>query len=423
MNKTVGIVVLLFLLLIGAGAFWTLNDPASARKLMGLDTQQPPTKTVAQQTVPTPSEQPSEITLPAPILSPDNAPPEKFDRKASTKPIKPPSREEFEKQRLDQPAALEISRKGRYVGPRKENGTINPPPPELYPMEINRRTYPDANSITIEFAIKNASGVHWKSAYISLRAPLRKQEELFEISDWKIDEVVGLDYTFAKNETELRLKGMRVVSVDGDVRQSALARRIEEDRLKALNSNTEETRPRPRQGDALTAPGLLGLMGQFQQPFSGITVIPTKFKAPEKQLIPVELPPDQLLSQEMDFDLRETSDERHEVRELLDIYHQDALAVQSKIIELSELLKTTPYQDLMKSQGNELVTEIQGKLSNFNKSGHNLGLRIAHSNDDEVQRTSKVLLDIASHINAQIETVETAVKAYDSSFQLQDFTL
>jgi len=423
-KKSLSLIGLVFLILVGAAAAFVLNDPASVHRLTGAgsssanDMSRPPARQVAQ--ADTSRESAGEK---APQAAAEQGESQEFDRKAADRKqaSRPPTKQEFEQRLAREEGTYQNLRTGRYVGPVDEAGTSEPPPPGFYPIKINRRTYPDANSITVELAVQNASGTHWKTAYVTLRSSQVAKAQLFEIEDWKIDEVVGLEYTFPRTEIQQRMRNLRVLSVSGQERESALANMLSNNRRKLLEEgNLSMSQLRERRGDVLAAPGLLSYLGRFQTPFTGIQIEPVAMIEPRERTLQITLPEDQQVPENLGFTLRETSEERREVGQMLQEFHQKALDAQNSLRAFAGAVNSNPRENPLEGSASSELMQLRQDLEEFDQAGLKLAGRIQRSSDKEVRQARQILADLSTRVLNQINTVENSIQSHFAAFHLRE---
>lgn len=394
------VVALIVLLVVAAGGLYVLNDPAAAMRLAGIQKAEPP-----------PAAAKPAVAKPA-VQGPQSA---GFDRKSGGD-SKPPSKSEADAARTKDLDGVLVSRKGRYVGPVTQPGSSEAPLPELYPFSVNRRTYPDEKSITVEVAVKNASGVQWKTAYVAFRAPKSKSTHLFEIRDWQIDETVGFDYSFPRTEVQDRLTDLRIVSVSGEKRQSALADRLQQSRRRFVEiANASNASKRRARGETLAAGGLLGALGRMQSPVTGISIQTAELRTLSAKPVTIQIPEEYRVPGVLALGLRETSDERKAVSDLAQKFHVSALAIQDSIDSLGRSLQSQPYD---RAANSGPVGTIRENIKAFNAIGVELATKIQTSTDQEVRKVNTLVLDYSRRVSGQVESVESQVKSSDPGFRL-----
>ncbi len=393
------------LLLAGAGgAIYVIKDPVAAGELLGFGA--PAEETAA--TAPAQTEEASEG----------------FDRRRAPEPEetadRPPTREELA--RLEQAAqAVRFSRKGRSVGPETSAQSHMAPLPQLYPFSIARRTYPTADTINVEIAIQNASGIHWKTAYVTLQSTDFPQGHRFEIADWKIDEIVGLDYTFPRGETQERLRGLRVVNVMGERRESALAERVSQTRRQRLEvaDNSSPRSYRRREGDVLAAPGMLAILANTQSAVTGLEIRPEGRRSPGAVPLNVTISEEHKLSEDLMLGLRETSEERKKAVELAREFHSAGLQVQEDVAEMCEALAAAPFSEAMEEHGGSgALARLEEHLQEFNRLGVELATLTAVSRDREVSALAEMARTTSRKVVGQVETLEQQVRRADPAFRI-----
>lgn len=413
MKKVLIVVAILLLLAVGGGAAYVLYDTEGAMELIGL--KGPEDLTVA----------PSPRETAAASASSATAGGEEFDRRGGNRPpARPPSREDAAPApSLDEVVNIPVSRKGRHVGTTSLSRSVEPPRHELYPLNIRRRSFPDAANILVEFAIQNSSGIHWRTAYVTFSSERREEGQVFQIDDWQIDETVGLEYVFPRSELNTRLAGLRVVDVSGERRQSALAELLSQDRRRYLEYALVSARlpqDRRREGGRLSAPGLLSLIGQFHAPVTGIEVRTAALTQAQPRPLRITLPEDLLLAGELDVVLRETSEERREAAHALGEFHREGLRTQEAIATFARALEQTGAANLSDQAAGEPLQDLRRQLGAFNSSGERLARLVRLSRDAEVRKAEAVWLGHSRKILGQLDRVEAEVRRIEPNFQIQN---
>jgi len=429
------VVALLLLLVVGAAAAYVAFDPVGAGRLIGLQKQE---QESARSVAVAPAG--SEGAKTPPARRPATSEGKTASREPAAKPSsgggaskpsstgltrRPPRREEAKAAAASaEETAIKITRKGRYIGPTERAPLHSAPLPEMYPFTVLRRTFPDARRMTVELAVRNSSGVQWRTAYVVIRSTGYEVPQQFEINDWQIDEIVGLDYTFPREEADRRLQELRIVSVSGDQRESALADIFSQSRRKwmEVSSNSRNTKPVARHGDSLSAPGMLALVGRLQQPTTGIAVQMTQQSSPEDLRLLIKVPPALLLSREPEANVRETSEERLAASRLLMRFHESGLAAEKALQEFVEALNQQSFRQAMSGEGGRALAEARRKLKEFNDLGVELATMIQRSKDAEVKKANTVLKDHSAKILGQIEEIQNQVRRVDAHFQVQPAT-
>lgn len=420
-NKTLSLLLLVVLLIVGLAAGYVVNDPAATKSLLGMSQAQ------AQETGPAAAEQGPRAENAAAETEPAQGekPADGFDRKASGQADKrpegrrPPTREEFEKRMVEDLPQIETTRKAREVGSVDDVPATEPPAPESYPIDIIRRTYPDARSMTVEIAIKNASGTHWKTAYVTLRSPQFEGGQLFEIDDWRIDEVVSLDYTFPRGEVDDRIKFLRVAAVNGNERESALANLLAANRQRLIEKTGGGDPLQARRGDVLSAPGLLSYLGNFQQPFTGIKITTTDMRAAPKKHLDIVIPQDQMLPETFQTPVRETSEERREVANMTEEFHKSGLKVQQAIKDFVAAVDASSYEEAIKGEAAGALNRLRSGLAEFNEIGVALATRVQRSSDPEIKQVRGIVIDYSGKIVSQVKALEESIHTIDERFRVE----
>jgi len=352
-----------------------------------------------------------------------------FDRKTAAakeeeanRPPRPPARQEIVLDENRQ-SAIDIDRKGRYVGPVNSTNSSTIPHPELYPLEPNRITDVDEYTKNVEFAIKNESGTHWKVAYVALRSSRYPVPQLFEIQDWRIGEIVGLDYTFPEDELAERMTELRVISVTGEQRRSALAQFVSQSRRRYVDtlSRDQVNLAIRRDGDILNAPGLLAFFGNLQEPFTGIDVQTVEVKLTTPRVDPVKFPEEKLIPKELPVQIKESSAERKEASDYMQEFHQLGFRAQGQLQEFIDSVSSGEYQETMNQDARDRLDEIRLVLSQFNRTGQQLAMTVQRSTDPELKKAQGVLKDYSEKIRYQIAQIDSAIQRVDKSFRVQGY--
>lgn len=398
MKTFLSIISILLLIVVALAALFVINDPAYAQRLAGME---------------------EEITPPVRVQVADAQP--AFDRRAAAQESRPPTREELEAQMEAERGAIEVQRFGRFVGPvtRDRVGALEPPPAQLYPFTINRRTFPDAASISVQIAIRNLSGKHWETAYVTFRAPRTEEAVLFQIDEWRIDEIVGLEYVFPRHELEARVRDLRVVAVSGKERESALSRRLSDSRRETVESTQTLGKRRRASGESLRAPGLLAVVASWQAPYTGIQITQGEMRQVQAQVIRVEIPEEEQLPLALGMNIRQTSEERQAVAELIQRYHELSLETQDILQEMAGELNGKPVTAALSQPSLSRVPEVQEKLKELHDLGTGLTRMSLRTKDSEVERVKEVVIGHAQKINLQVLRIEAAVQAADPSFRVR----
>lgn len=409
MKNLLIVVALMILLGVGAAAAFVINDPAETRRLVGLTGETagepaPPPRQVAQA-----PDAPAQPTTPPAANGAAERP---FDRRTADR--RPPSRDEA----MPDSAipAVEVDQYARFVRTDPSPSTQEPPPPELYPYSVNRRTFPDARNISVELAIRNASGSHWETAYVTLRSSGFDEAVVFQVDEWQIDSVVGFEYTFPRNELKARLEGLRVVSVTGKMRPSALAEAFRRDRIDAIRQISGRRR---NAGAILQAPGVLGVLGALQSPFTQIEIRQTAVISPRNRQIALEVPEEFLLPPVLGLTLRQTSEERREVGNLAQRFHEQALTIQDLISQFVLAVNDRTYEEAMAGEAGTIRRSLQEQLQQLNEVGRELAIKALSSQDSEIRKVRDLVTSHSQRINQQIEAVEVGLQEIDPSFRLR----
>jgi hypothetical protein len=403
-------VVLLVLLILGGAAGYVLLDPAGARRFLKLADK--------------PTAQTAGAAAAAKPAAGEPAPVDRRTMGASTAPgARPPRRQDAAKAQ-EEVAQIPITRKGRFIGMSNAERGADPPPPEFYPFAIRRREFVDAQTLRVEFAIRNSSGQHWRTAYVVLRPSGTDTGALFQIDDWKMDETVGIDYTFPRAELNERLSELRVVSVSGDRRVSALAELVSQDRRRyieyAMAAGARPNATRRRQGDRLNAPGLLALLGELQSPFTGIDVTPVRAVDARTRTIEARIPADRRIPATPALVLRETSEERREAAAALADFHRTARSTDEALEAFAALLRGKTRAVFDDETVRQAHQDLRRQIKDFNKEGARLARLTRLSRDAEVQKADTVLRDYSGRIISMIEALDAEIRLVEPNFRVQE---
>jgi len=411
----------ILLLAASAAGLYVANDPASVTALIGGKATKSEPRMVAQAAGDASGA--SKAKKPQAAAPKETADPQ-FDRKAAASPAaaesrRPPKREEGSASSSERPV-IKVSRKATAMGVVPTNANEAIPPAELYPLSppIRRTKSQDSQTITVELAVKNASGIQWKTAYISLRSARHPDTVQFQVADWQIDEVIGLDYSFPMSEVQNRMFELRVVGVSGDKRESALAERLQQSRRKYVETNVTEQRSRVT-GETLTAVGLLGVMGRVQSPFTGIQIRTADGRRGVSEPVAIVLPAKDKLPQDLSLGLRETSDERKVVVELAEKFHQSALEAQGALDKFTEELAKAPYEEAMKGGAGTALKDLRAKMQSFNTDALALATKVQISQDSDIRKLSDLVPDYSRRILGEIDLIESRIHSVDDDFKVQ----
>ena len=317
---------------------------------------------------------------------------------------------------------LRPSRRGRFIGEVKLPDDTAAPLPELYPFQVVRRTFPDADTMTIELAVKNSSGSQWKSAYVVIRSSQYPASYQFEINDWQIDEVVGLEYTFPNSERERRLDKLRIVAVMGDKRDSALADMLSQSRRKLVEAaiSSESEGQRQREGDTLQAPGLLAVLAGAQTSVTGISIRTSITRSASEIILPLPAPKENLIERDLLLDLRETSEERLAAAQLVRKFHDASIATQDALAAFCASVSAEPFGKAMEGKAAGHLDEARRGLAQLNQVGVQLAMSTQRSQDAEVKRLGRLVPEHSNVILAQIAEIETQVRKVDPHFRIEE---
>ncbi|MBI1289828.1 hypothetical protein GC173_01100 [bacterium] len=412
MKKAIAPIALILLVFVGGIAAYIASNPGGApgRKPEGADTKNKPAAK---------SDKAGEGAT--------------FDRKAAAAaaatqepkadeaPRRPPKKGEVAATPADE-SRLKPQRRGRFIGETQLPDGVPVPLPELYPFQVVRRTFPDSATMTVELGVKNSSGIQWKSAYVVIRSSQHPISYQFEVNDWQIDEVVGLEYSFPNDERERRLDKLRIIAVMGDKRESALADMLSQSRRKLVEASVSQVGAgeRSREGDKLQAPGLLAVLGNAQSRVTGITVQTAVTQNASDIVLNLSAPTENLVSKELILDLRETSEERLAAAQLAREFHQATLSTQDSLARFCAQVSAAPFGKAMEGEAGNELTEARTKLNSLNDLGVKLAMTAQKSKDAEVRRLATLVPSHSNAILAQITDIETRVKKIDPHFRIQE---
>lgn len=431
--KKVGLLILiLILLVIGGVAAVVIVDPVGTTSLVGLGPQGEP-KAVAAATKPVAGDSPAAATAGArkPEAAPRRPPKRTGAAESTIRPVATSTATKPAAAGTDTADATapqetaaperETYRKARFVGPLTEPPTGRSPHPELYPFTVSKRTYPTNNTIMVALAIRNSSGIHWKTAYVALRSSRVDQSQLFEIQDWGIDETVALEYSFPRSEVNDRMRELRVVSVNGDQRESALAELLARSRQRYFASLTGyDEEPVANKGGSVSAAGLLGMIGALQSPFTQVEVAIIEPKVDLRRPLRIEMPEENLLAASPEITLAATTEERTAAIKEAQGFYAKALEIQVGLEKLRGELGKAPLEEAIKSpDAIQTLAALRQSLDDFNKGGAALATAIARSRDPEMVGLNGFLTETSRRVLTQLGIVETAVKDVLPGFSLQ----
>ncbi|MCC5877807.1 MAG: hypothetical protein JJU11_16425 [Candidatus Sumerlaeia bacterium] len=414
MKKIVFPIAIILLVVIGGAGIYVIVDTDGALEMIGLRGPEPVAAPVAAE--------PAEETETA----------EAFDRRTAAatdsrtgRQQRPPTREEIEAASaapVEETVNIPITRMGRFIGSTSDTPSADAPRQELYPFAIRKRSYPESNVMAIEFAIRNSSGSHWRNAYVTFRSDRHPQGQRFQIEDWQIDETVGIEYRFPSNEVTERLAGFRLVSISGQRRESALAELLSQDRNRFLEYaliSSQSTQVRRRDGDRLTAPGLLGMIGQFQAPVTGIQVRPATVVQQRERRLEITIPREMRIPANLDLVLRETSEERREANAAMKDFHQHAQNTETAVEAFIAVVNQGGVQSTSEEGLQRSLQDLRRELDALNRSGERLARLVRLSRDTEVKRLQDVWLDYSRRVVGQLDRVEAEMRRIDPNFEVQ----
>ncbi|CAN5259788.1 hypothetical protein BH09SUM1_BH09SUM1_25060 [soil metagenome] len=419
MKKALLAVALIVLVLVGVAAAMLFIDPVGTQQMLGMSSAGDTEDNMVQHPRTRGAHQDSEVAAAPAAPEPAAAaggrrPPRRADMPAAV----------VETDVKDSTATKTVSsmRKGRYIGAADGESFMSPPPAELYPFRVTKTTYPDADTINVEITISNASGSQWKTAYVLFRSSKYPVSQQFEIADWQIDESIALNYSFPVTQVQDRILDLRVVSVSGDKRQSALADRLSQSRRRYidLTNSTREASAMPRAGDKLTAPGLLAVLASLQSPITGIGIEPAELRTvAETKAITVKISADKMISDDYPSEVRETSQERQAAAQLASKYHAAGVEAQLALNEFVDNLGRKPYQEAMAGEAGQALETLRTKLKAFNDLGAELALVVQRSSDSEIKKAGNVLNSDSAKLVAQMDEIEKTVRRIDQHFTIQ----
>jgi Ca-activated chloride channel homolog len=118
--------------------------------------------------------------------------------------------------------AVSPSQVARTVGELTPKAEWQTPPAHLYPFRVEVVDTLNETEMNVKLTIQNLSGIYWETAYIALAAPGYEKAIQFEVKDWNPEDIAILNYKFPIKERKERIANLRVVSVTGEQRESAL---------------------------------------------------------------------------------------------------------------------------------------------------------------------------------------------------------
>jgi len=404
-NQVVWVVVLINLLAVAAGLGYAVMKPAETRAaLTGVPVivagpARPPAKASK---APAKSGETAQAPAPEGEAKPAEAkpkvPPKKTD--ADSKPAAtPPAKKGTTPPKKAVPNAVPgLTKSGSgavdpiveatYAGPYFERITAQPPPPELYPMRLDRRVFPDDENIEVYLAVQNASGYHWKNAFIVLKAPAQKSGESFRVDEWPIDKVAMVKYRFPKGELESRMKNLRVVSITGDQVETAMTAKLAEAREEAARK---------------FGSGEVVVVGNMEDALADL-----KLKMPEGVAIPDTL----------DFSMAGGNAERETALQLVGKVHSAALTVHARAQALVDEVNKTGYLNSMAEGGNGAarIAELRASFRAFEEVGLELATVTAKTMDGEVRKADAPLGMLSDSLSRLRTGLKSQVGALDPKF-------
>ncbi len=443
-NNIVWIVLFINLLAVGMGFIYVAARPTEIRGLMNSDVQKtlntavanvggmspsssstrksspPPPKANTGEVAAASSDTKSASKTPPPRSS---APPPASSSKAAPPPPKKGSNSSEESESLiptrETKLKKEVSHvKTVYMGSTSDPITSEPPPPELYPFRIDRRTFPpNSEDIEIEISVQNASGYFWKNVYIVLKSSDHKKAQIFSTEEWRIDEIATLNYRFPKAEIERRLRNLRVVDIRGERLESTLASHVSKIRSEAVKryGSGESV---SASGDTSQASGLLGLWASAASTLRSSHAKPVEETAQQGE-IEIILPKNmKLIPNEFTVRILDNTPERSHAIELLQRAHEAAYGTQDRILRLVDLINSQSYFEAMNGQGATLVAEIGESKSEYDKVGIELALLLSRSTDDKLNLMQDELNEMTKTMVGLIDFVEKRIQTVDGGFSL-----
>lgn len=448
MVRVLQLIALILLLVVGAGATYAIVYPGETKGLAkqmirssarsSTPAKREParpavsTSTAAAKSVASASKEPATARPVANSRQSGSGSPPPRGTPAASGGKKPPTKQEMEaKKRMEaNRGKLEEEPTRRALSLGASPDPINTPPPaaELYPFKVSRRTFPTPDLIRLELNIKNASGTFWQTAYVALRGADPAKTVVFRVDDWRIDEVVGLDYTFPKEELESRVKDLRVARVTGIKRESALSDLVGDIRSSVVGDTsrggttggktTTTTVPDGRTYASVEVPGLLGLLASVRGPSAGLDVRVSSSGGAIKDQIPLAIPLEHMLPQTLDIGLFADTPARTEARKLLDEAFAEGQKVQSQLGELIKVLANTPYEEAQKSDIPAIKAKIAESLATFDKKSLDLAVLANKVKDPKVSDAEAAARGMADKLVKMLTSIEKQVQKLDARFKL-----
>ncbi|MBI5154059.1 hypothetical protein HZA57_02385 [Candidatus Poribacteria bacterium] len=318
---------------------------------------------------------------------------------------------------------IEPSVTAKYVGTASDVVATDAPIPELYPFAVRRRTFPNADEMEVEILIQNLSGYFWSKAFVVLKSPDFPKAEVFEIADWGIDQVALVPYRFPKDETQARLRLLRIARVSGEKKESALAGMVGEKRGSVAGEfGTKETTLQPRRAP-LEQPGLLGLWARAstavqtsEQP--AVTAEAAAKPKPAMSSFAIALPEASLIPEELPVVLPALTAERRTARDLLDSSHASARAAQKEIGDFVKLVNEQGFKKAMEGDGPARIEALRAHLRQFEDQGLKLAALMAKTQDEQISNLEWHVNKMADSLILQIDTVNGEVRKIEPTFSL-----
>jgi hypothetical protein len=443
-KKIFQLIALIILLTIGGGATFAIAFPGDAKAHLrtGARALLAPSKSEAKKSEPVARHVASATKAPTaddgdkqgnnkPTAS---GPPPRgtAPKSGAAPPRRPPTRSEIEaRARLEAVRGKEVvepTRRALMLGPSPDPITSDPPPPSLYPFKVERRLFPTSDMIRIEMSIKNGSGIFWSTAYIAMRSQDSSKTIVFRIDDWRIDEVIGLDYTFPKDELESRLAGLRVARVSGIKRESALSEIVGDARASFAGGKTSAEAARNRTNSSspedqttfasVKVPGLLGMINSVRAPLIGMKVEVTSSDAAMTSQVPLALPMELMLPEKIDVGLLADTPMRSKAVVHFDTAVAEARKVQASLSELIGVLSTKPYGEAKKDEIPAIRSRIQASLDAYNKESINLAVLSKSARDPKISEAETMLAGVADRVVKQVGSLEKQIRRVDPKFEL-----
>jgi hypothetical protein len=277
-----------------------------------------------------------------------------------------------------------------------------------------RRTFPDDETVEVEFLVGNFSGRIWNPAEVVLKAPGYPQAQVFRLENWRLDEIASLKYRFPKAELDRRVGLLRVVEVRGTQRQSARGEQVAMDRAALMQNFTEQVGA--DQGLMRLFAGAMGAQVPTATPAAEPGTVTTPVLKNDK--LEVFLPGTPVLSATpaISFDLN--TDARLEIAAQWNEILTAARTISARCEEIAVRVGTDGYEVAMRDGGKEALLEIMAAKAKYDETGLDLALAVGRSNDPAVKELQVPLDAVSGEILNVMTALQSQLQTLDRTFTL-----